>query len=139
MLLLRNGKDWDHRKVLKKNIKGKYLIFFLLNSRDKAMVRCGNLLLITNRHRIGQLDYINENMFPLWPLDINFFRHDTRIEKEIFWLTFTNVEQIRKEILKNFCFFSILLENRHQKKVFYKNNGLISLTKNSLERFLMPF
>jgi hypothetical protein len=72
-------------------------------------------------------------------LDIKFFRHDVRLEKEIFWLTFTNVEQIRKEILKNFCFFSILLENRHQKKVFYKNIGLISSTKNSLERFLMPF
>ena len=65
------------------------------------MVRCKNLLLITNRHRIGQLDYTNANMSSLRPLDIKFFRNDVRIEKEIFWLTFTNVEQIRKEILKN--------------------------------------
>ncbi len=60
-------------------------------------------------------------------------------QKGNFWLTFTNVEQIRKEILKKRSFFLILLENRHQEKVFYKNNGLISSTKNSLERFLMPF
>ena len=50
------------------------------------MVRYGNLLLITNRHRIGQLDYTNANMFSLRPLDIKFFRHDVRIEKEIFGL-----------------------------------------------------
>jgi len=41
-------------------------------------------------------------MSSLWPLDIKFFRNDVKIEKEIFWFTFTNVEQIRKEILKNF-------------------------------------
>ena len=29
------------------------------------MVRYGNLLLITNKHRIGQLDYTNENMSSL--------------------------------------------------------------------------
>ena len=81
MLLLRNEKDWDHRKALKKNIKGEYLIFWL-NSRYKAMVRYGNLLLITNRHRIGQLDYANENMSSLWPLDIKFFRHNVRIERK---------------------------------------------------------
>jgi len=50
------------------------------------MVRYGNLLLITNRHRIGQLDYTNENMSSLRPLDIKFFRYDVRIEKEIFGL-----------------------------------------------------
>ena len=44
-----------------------------------------------------------------------------------------------RNLEKLFCFFLIFLENRHQKKVFYKNNGLISSTKNSLERLLMPF
>lgn len=103
------------------------------------MVRCKNLLLITNRHRIGQLDYANENMSSLWPLDIRFFRYDVRIEKEIFGLPSQMWSRLGKKSWKTFCFFSIFLENRHQKKVFYKNIGLISSTKNSLERFLMPF
>ena len=106
MLLLRNEKDWDHRKVLKKNIKGKYLIFWL-NSRYKAMVRYGNLLLITNRHRIGQLDYTNANMSSLWPLDIRFFRYDVRIEKEIFSLPSQTWSRLGKKSWKTFCFFSI--------------------------------
>ena len=138
MLLLRNEKDWDHRKVLKKNIKGEYLIFWL-NSRYKAMVRYENLLLITKRHRIRQLDYINENMSSLWPLDIKFFRYDVRIEKEIFGLPSQTWSRLGKKSWKNFGSSSYFLKNIHQEKVFYKNNGLISSTKNSLERFLMPF
>jgi hypothetical protein len=66
------------------------------------MVRCKNLLLITNRHRIGQLDYANENMSSLWPLDIKFFRYDVRIEKEIFGLPSQMWSRLGKKSWKTF-------------------------------------
>ena len=50
-------------------------------------------------------------------------RHDVRLEKEIFWLTFTNVEQIRKEILKLFASSPYFLKTGIKRKCFIKITG----------------
>ena len=138
MLLLRNEKDWDHRKVLKKNIKGEYLIFWL-NSRYNAMVRYGNLLLITNRHRIGQLDYTNANMFSLWPLDIKFFRYDVEIEKEIFGLPSQTWSRLGKKSWKTFFASSSHFLKTDIRRKCFMNIGLISSTKKFSGKTLNAF
>jgi hypothetical protein len=52
-----------------------------------------------------------------------------KMKKGKFWLTFTYVEQIRKEILKNSGSSPYFLKTDIRRKRFIKNNRLISLTE----------